>query len=985
MAITIQDLLASDTISQAVDKINFNFDQLLLNGGGPIGPAGPIGPPGPIGGRGERGTEWYEGTDDPNVTPPTLSPLKADYYLQSNGDVWEYTGLTWSLTGINLTGPQGPAGASVGWSQFGNNPYGTYAATFQNVLYPAPITVGVTAQNGAVAATVIGALGPNDTSTNPSAFKLNTTIAGDIDASVVSMLVHQKDTSAAAIKFMGGGAIPGDYFEQLNLANLSSIGLGVDDSIFVNVPKQITKPIGSVSDTYGLNIFTQYKAQEYRAGRSIDFITGNLGSTLSGTFDVSDFSIQINEVNSTKLPKFDVTVISSNAANFKMGGDITFPAATSNTGKISLEGGEFQLLTSSNITLKSQNSVYRLSNLLTSTGTPQALVAADSSGKLLPLSQSGAFGSGQLGWNGTNITASTGTDNAISRWDGTYGLQGSDWLISDGTGSALYPSGSGQTLGSMTQGVNSLYMTDGTSGNNYIFLDNNIGSLWIAPKPSGGAPVLTGRFYTNTWAGGGPNTELHLGLDPSSTDLPNDATTVLYLGNRTYQPVSGAAKLRPKMEIAVIDTVTTSAELEQSSYARNAPGIYAQPGNAVGTTSGISEIQTRQNILKIKGADGSLTSYSNGLHHGKPLHLVGGDGGTLTGVGGPVIIAAGGTTDVNTTSGQQVWIGYNTSYLADSSNTTEEQIIQKSTNVIGIGPTQGANTSWQTNAILFEGEGYVQIQQPPSGKYTATEEEYVLSVRNNRTTAGSTGGFRLTTLDKQHTISMYPNLSNAAYWSRTEIGDSGIVVENSGTSATGSGGFFIALKDRGNLGIKLAPEGGPSTSTREQILFYGNSTSSITDSDELAFRFRGKQTIEKTTTVLTTNIDDDMISSGQTTPTIANSTGSLSSSPGFMNWMRIGRIVHVTAIINFDSNPGQRQINLPIIGPGGADDITGLGTGYGYNLNAAIEVKNVSSSAISFSHDPPSGASAWWGNAMSGYSSWTGGNVRVQFSYRLKS
>ena len=70
MAITIQDLLASDTISQAVDKINFNFDQLLLNGGGPVGPPGPLGPSGPIGGRGERGSEWYEGTDNPNVTPP---------------------------------------------------------------------------------------------------------------------------------------------------------------------------------------------------------------------------------------------------------------------------------------------------------------------------------------------------------------------------------------------------------------------------------------------------------------------------------------------------------------------------------------------------------------------------------------------------------------------------------------------------------------------------------------------------------------------------------------------------------------------------------------------------------------------------------------------------------------------------------------------------------------------------------------------------
>ena len=62
MPITIRELLASDTISQAADKINFNFDQLLLNGGGPQVPQGPQGPPGPIGGSGIRGSVWYEDT-----------------------------------------------------------------------------------------------------------------------------------------------------------------------------------------------------------------------------------------------------------------------------------------------------------------------------------------------------------------------------------------------------------------------------------------------------------------------------------------------------------------------------------------------------------------------------------------------------------------------------------------------------------------------------------------------------------------------------------------------------------------------------------------------------------------------------------------------------------------------------------------------------------------------------------------------------------
>jgi len=87
MPIVIQELLASDTISQAVDKINFNFDQLLLNGGGPVGPAGVQGPTGPIGGRGIKGTSWYDGNADPNtLIIPGIE--QDDYFLQSNGEVW---------------------------------------------------------------------------------------------------------------------------------------------------------------------------------------------------------------------------------------------------------------------------------------------------------------------------------------------------------------------------------------------------------------------------------------------------------------------------------------------------------------------------------------------------------------------------------------------------------------------------------------------------------------------------------------------------------------------------------------------------------------------------------------------------------------------------------------------------------------------------------------------------------------------------------
>ena len=76
--IVIREILASDTVSDLVDKVNFNFDQLLLNGGGPAGPLGGSGPAGPLG---PRGSIWFTANDIYNTSttttpdPPLVFPL----------------------------------------------------------------------------------------------------------------------------------------------------------------------------------------------------------------------------------------------------------------------------------------------------------------------------------------------------------------------------------------------------------------------------------------------------------------------------------------------------------------------------------------------------------------------------------------------------------------------------------------------------------------------------------------------------------------------------------------------------------------------------------------------------------------------------------------------------------------------------------------------------------------------------------------------
>ncbi|MFY7884645.1 MAG: collagen-like triple helix repeat-containing protein, partial [Dolichospermum sp.] len=55
MPITLKHINYSDSDSIKLDKVNYNFDQLVANGGGPRGPQGPIGQSGPQGTTGQQG------------------------------------------------------------------------------------------------------------------------------------------------------------------------------------------------------------------------------------------------------------------------------------------------------------------------------------------------------------------------------------------------------------------------------------------------------------------------------------------------------------------------------------------------------------------------------------------------------------------------------------------------------------------------------------------------------------------------------------------------------------------------------------------------------------------------------------------------------------------------------------------------------------------------------------------------------------------
>ena len=76
MAINIQEILhPSDSDSIKFAKINYNFDQILANGGGPVGPKGQKGNQGVVGQTGEQGIQGEKGTK--GDSGETTSPWKS--------------------------------------------------------------------------------------------------------------------------------------------------------------------------------------------------------------------------------------------------------------------------------------------------------------------------------------------------------------------------------------------------------------------------------------------------------------------------------------------------------------------------------------------------------------------------------------------------------------------------------------------------------------------------------------------------------------------------------------------------------------------------------------------------------------------------------------------------------------------------------------------------------------------------------------------
>lgn len=148
MSIVIKEIFPADSISKLVEKLNFNFDQIMLSGGGPPGPIGPQGQQGIPGPIGPRGSYWWVGS----TASLGFTALEFDSVLEiPTGDVFQYNGTDWDFTGLNLKGPTGDVGLPGGSFELNLFLGGTYNASPSSLVpmwRPDWILGATTADNG---------------------------------------------------------------------------------------------------------------------------------------------------------------------------------------------------------------------------------------------------------------------------------------------------------------------------------------------------------------------------------------------------------------------------------------------------------------------------------------------------------------------------------------------------------------------------------------------------------------------------------------------------------------------------------------------------------------------------------------------------------------------------------------------------------------------------------------------------------------------
>lgn len=110
--LVIKEVYESDTILKLIEKVNANFDQLILSSGGVAGPIGDTGAQGVAGPYGIRGSQWVaDASGGTTINLPTDNVLRDnDFKINIDGGIDYYSDAQWLNTGITIIGATGPKG-----------------------------------------------------------------------------------------------------------------------------------------------------------------------------------------------------------------------------------------------------------------------------------------------------------------------------------------------------------------------------------------------------------------------------------------------------------------------------------------------------------------------------------------------------------------------------------------------------------------------------------------------------------------------------------------------------------------------------------------------------------------------------------------------------------------------------------------------------------------------------------------------------------
>lgn len=300
-----------DSQKNISNKVNYNFQEILVYGGGPYGRIGSEGPQGfnglagPIGSYGDlglRGSVWTIGPSQPS------SGINGDYWMDTdnNNSVYVFSNSIWSLYGVSALSNDlfdviGPLDTSSGPS----TKYGYFLFSGEPISYTMVLSDATIVSGNSVS--------PN-TIPNPQYSKMVVSIYGN-DASK-NIMEFNKGIYQSSIPYSSG--TPKFYWLQGATAERGSYGLGFKNggstTFRTTADSLIRSTSGSVEfSSTGININSSSTQDQlvFNLSNGITFNTGTgtaYFSTNNFSYNGNKFTIplQLNFQSNSSLPALTI-------------------------------------------------------------------------------------------------------------------------------------------------------------------------------------------------------------------------------------------------------------------------------------------------------------------------------------------------------------------------------------------------------------------------------------------------------------------------------------------------------------------------------------------------------------------------------------------------------------------------------------------------------------------------------------------------------